>query len=594
MLQSRRTVTGIMVALFLTAFFLRAYRPLSLPTQWLDRAEILNTALDARDWRETHQSPHPGFTTMVISGTSLRLYDAAKGTPAEALFDWAYPAYTTEFGRRMAVGVLGLALVISGLIVAITLTLRRLSDWRLALTFAGLLTFAPFYLAQGRVLHVDALVSTLMLLSALLLLLSLQGGQRRYLLLSGLVAGFALLTKIPSVFLVPFTGLALLVHLVIRLQAEWSEHGEGRARWILQQSWRELVLPGLLWGLMVLVPIAMWPAMWEKPLKVFRSMANRTSTHRVTPHLRTFFVGDVYYQEEVGVLFYLATMAFNSTFLTLSLLPLAVGHYTAWRKRVKPPLTPVAFWLMVAYLVFFTVQMNLGAKKIERYILPAHPALDFLAAVGLVGVMDLLQRAFAGRRERLARAVPAMLGGLAVALQAAVALPFAPSYDAHHNYLLGGNPVAVNVIDFTGQGEGVPEVISYLYSQPDAEAPLVGIPRTIDTALMQYMPAENVLIGMTAEADFHLFDMVAMQREVTPRQWEPAWLFYQERNAPPQLVVIFDRVTYMWLYPTRPDETFQQRVIRRGGAGFVWLAWVWTAALLGGVAWALVPRRRMG
>jgi hypothetical protein len=50
----------------------------------------------------------------------------------------------------------------------------------------------------------------------------------------------------------------------------------------------------------------------------------------------------------------------------------------------------------------------------------------------------------------------------------------------------------------------------------------------------------------------------------------------------------------MWLYPTRPDEAFQQRVIRRGGAGFVWLAWIWTAALLGGVAWALVPRRRMG
>ena len=101
---------------------------------------------------------------MAISGATLRLYAAVSETPAEALVTWVVPPFTTQYGQRMAQGVLGLALAIAGLLVASTLALRKLAGWPLALAAAGLLTFSPFFLSEGRVLHLDAIVSSLMLL----------------------------------------------------------------------------------------------------------------------------------------------------------------------------------------------------------------------------------------------------------------------------------------------------------------------------------------------------------------------------------------------------------------------------------------------
>jgi hypothetical protein len=574
----RRATTGLLIGLFLLAFVLSAYQPSSRSTHWLDRTGAFNAALDAHDWADTYQAPHPGYTTMVIAGLTLRLYDTLADTPGEALFDWAIPPYATGYGRRAAVGTLGLAVVLAGLIVAIALALRRLAGWPLALSAAGLMTFEPIYLSQSRVLHVDALLSTLMLLSALLLLLSLETGRRGHLLLSGLVGGLALLTKTPGLFLVPFTALALLVYLTVRLRAAWSDHPQQRTRWLAGEVWRGLIWPGLLWGLMAALPFALWPAMWVKPLSVLKSMATAKEVRlsRTHPNPR-FFAGRVYVDERPSIFFYPVTLAFNSTFLTLTLSLAALGYYTLWRRRTRPPLRPVSFWLLVAYACFFTLQMAIGAKQDERYVLPVHLALDVLAAVGLVGLVELVQQAAASRHVRLVRVLPGALIGLTVGLQVMVALLYAPNYGAHHNHLLGGNRVAVRVIEIMAQNEGITYVADYLGRQPDVASLQMGISPTLGDSVAQHFRGK-IVIGMPPDADYYLFNVAAIQRRFNPEQWEATWEAYRDRPA--QVVVIFDGVECMWLYAAQPDESVPEVVIRRGGIGFIGLAWVWTAALL--------------
>lgn len=575
---SRRTAAGLLVVLFLAAFFLRAYHPISRPHQWLARSRTFYTALGHRDWDQMYQSRHPGFTVMSVGGMTYWLYDRAAGTPFEALFTWGIVPYATEFGRQMALGVLGLAVVLVSLLVAITLVLRKLGGWPVAVAAAGLATFAPAYLAESRVLHVDALLSTLMLLSALLLLLSLQIGQRRYLILSGLAGGLALLTKTPALFLVPYTGLALLAHLAIRLRESWHEQTTGRFGWLIGQTWQHLALPLGLWMVVAALPFALWPAMWVEPLRVLREMIGGTVSHVTDPHpLPRFFNGRIYVDTRPGILFYPAIMAFNSSFVTLVLCLAALGCYTLWRRRARPVLPPVTFWLLVAYVFFFTLQMALGAKQSDRYNMPAQLALEILAAVGLVGASGLIQPA-------LSRNLAPPLTAVAIGLQALVTLPFMPDYGAHRNYLLGGNRIAVNVIEFTGQNEGVLYVSDYLSRQPQPESLAVAVSFPLDTSLMQYFPGQ-IVGDMAVEADYYLFNRVTLQRGLDTQAWRAAWERYN--HNPPQLTVSFDGVDYLWLYAAHPSPTVQPVTIRRGWVGFTALAWGVTLVFVAALAWGL-------
>jgi hypothetical protein len=460
------------------------------------------------------------------------------------------------------------------------LVLRKLSDWPLALAAAGLLTFSPFYLSEGRVLHVDALVSSLMLLSGLLLLLSLESKQRRYLVLSGPIGGFALLTKTVSLFLVPFTGLALLAYLIKRLQAGWVEHAGKRVRWAVSEIWRGLVEPGLLWLVLAALPFALWPAMWVEPLETVQNVFLPITGHVQEGHPNRFFAGRIYDEVRPPISFYPVAMAFKSSFLTLTLTLAALGQYTLWPRRGKLPLHPITFWLLVAYVIFFTAQMTIGSHQDFRYILPASAMLEVLAAVGLVGTAELVRRGTTKRENRLVRMLPLGMVGLVLGLQALIALPYAPDYGAHHNQLLGGNRVAVSMVEIESQNEGITYVAEYLSGQPDPVSLRVGTRGSIKKSLQQYFGGE-VFRRWTAEDDYNLISVKDAQRD--PESWEEKTSTYED--SPPQLVVYLDGVEYMRLYASEPPT--RPIVIRRGGGvGFVVLAWVWTATLAATLVWS--------
>lgn len=586
MTLSRRVVAVLLFVLFVVSFLTRAYYPISRPSQWMRRAQRYNIAVDTGDWASTYQSRHPGVTTMMVGGLALRIFDSVAGTPAEKIFDWATPPYTNQFGRWMAAGVMGLALVLAGLLVVVVLALRKLGGWPLALASGGLMTFAPFFLAQTQAFHVDGMLSTLMLLSALLVLIYAQTGQKRYLLLSGFVGGLSIISKTPGAFMVPYTGLVLLVRLAARLWPQWNSQTGWRVRWLLAETWRELLLPGLIWLVMAALAFGVWPAMWVDPLKPLSKMFLGVADHVANPHYKPrFFAGKVILEEHPSATFYPVTMAFNSSFPTVSLLIVALLLYTVGRKRgIDLPVPPMVFWLLVAYVFFFVVQMSIGARQVDRYVLPALVMLDLLAAVGLAGAVRLLREALEKSRPLLARALPPALIGLAVVLQALVALPFMPDYGAHHNYLLGGNATASKMIEVMGQNEGVIYVADYLNTDLAGKVSDVRVTSPAHKTLKQYYNG-NIGRGIIARSQYYLFTFSTMQRNDRPEQWQEAWDEFHAEGKQPELVVEYDGVPFLWLYPEH--ETDRQVIIRRGWAGFVGVAWVWTVSLIAVVLWAL-------
>ena len=100
------------------------------------------------------------------------------------------------------------------------------------------------------------------------------------------------------------------------------------------------------------------------------------------PHiLEHFFLGQVLY--DPGGLFYLLVLCINTTPLTL---PLAFGACLfLWRKRDQEGYARqfrIALGL-VAVVLLFTLCLSLTSKKFSRYLLPAFPMLEILAAIGL-------------------------------------------------------------------------------------------------------------------------------------------------------------------------------------------------------------------
>jgi len=180
--------------------------------RWVDRSIRSFLGLLDGDLQRT-AAGHPGVTTMwtaAIALTTKYLNEARlQGIPANAVA-------LREFLQRVPVRpVLGLdvlaavrlpTVVLASLsVVGIYLLLGRLFDDKVAFLGTALVALDPFYLAYSRLLHHDALATTFMILSLLSLTVHLERGRSRgYLLLSGLMAGLAFLSKASSLFLIPF------------------------------------------------------------------------------------------------------------------------------------------------------------------------------------------------------------------------------------------------------------------------------------------------------------------------------------------------------------------------------------------------------
>ena len=519
---------ALAVFLFATALLPRLVYPVSRPAQWYTRSVQFISDVSRGAWGNTIYSEHPGVTTMWLSGSALWI----AGVRPEEGADGAFVDPASLTARKSAIGVLPLALTIAGLILVTYGLLARLLGRIAALCAALLVALDPFLIANSKVLHVDGLLAAFMIASALALLVYLREKRWRWLVLSGVLGGLALLTKSPALFLVPYAALCLGTGVL-------TGH-DGVV------GWRREALAGLAWlAIVCLVYFALYPAMWVDPLGtpriVYGWAAQRLAWAHPSP---LYFLGQPIVGDP-GPAYYLVAWGCKLTAL-VSVFGL-VGSLAVLFDRRYSRQERVTVGLVFAFAFFFTLQMMIGAKKMPRYLLPAFPVVDIIAGLGLVWWAGRITGAGAKAPQRKprgsdqqARATFILTVALCLLLQAALVFPHHPYYGAHFNELVGSR-AGVWALATQWQGEGLDIAARMLNAVPGAGGQVVG--SHMPTMFGQYFVGRTVSVD--DPADWVVFGINnAMRDEGT--ESGAAWDFYRRRQ--PWATVRLNGQPYVWAY----------------------------------------------
>jgi 4-amino-4-deoxy-L-arabinose transferase-like glycosyltransferase len=423
-------------------------------------------------------------------------------------------------------------------VTAALVTLIAGLSWRLCGplvgSLAGLLVgMEPFYLAVSQLVHMDAVLSGCMVASVLAVLVCwARVGGRGWLVGSGILAGLAVLSKVPAVYLlafVPALGVVLALPRILGRSADRPS--------VLVALTADLII----WSLAAIATfVAFWPAIWVLgPVEVLGRVAEFTRETGGQPHEQgTFFWGAQ--TTDPGPLFYPVAMAFRMAPVTMvGLLLLAV----CWRR--VPSLDRRVAFPLIAFGLGFLLMMTLGAKKLDRYALPIFPALGVLAAVGLSAAYRWLHNVMAAASSATTASMLPWKGTAAALVFVLAIWPAAatyPYYLSFYNPLLGGGPAAQRTV-MVGNGEGLDQVASWLNDRPGAADHWI-IAHSFDI-LQPLIEAsgEPLRDRVPANADFVVLYRFQIQIGQSPRVLDE----YLHRRTPEHVVWI-NGVEYARIY----------------------------------------------
>ncbi len=342
------------VALLLRGLDLGGYLTVDETTTWVPNSYRFLRVLQTGDYAATPFMGHPAITTMWLGSAGVVL--------RRALFEWGLLHHET-YALVLALNRLPTVLVNTGCVLAGYGLLRRVVPPSTAALAAFLWATDPFIIAFSRVLHMDALMggfATLSLLSAWAYWTERRGGGaagrrsggaagRRsggdartrgcedarqggaspphrltaslslgWLVLSGVMAGLAVLSKLPALGLFP---MMVLIAAVV-----WWRSRPAGGRFPPPRVLVALVVPLLLWGAITLgTVVALWPTFWTNPVRAYEALRYGMEVEGGNPHLEgNYFLGR--HVDDPGPLFYPVALVMRTTPITLLglvLLPLA-------------------------------------------------------------------------------------------------------------------------------------------------------------------------------------------------------------------------------------------------------------------------------
>ena len=419
---------------------------------WVYRSIQFSDALAAGDWSAIPVTGHPGVTTMwlgaagVLGRRLVAVGDAAADLDWIRRLAWLAPENGEAFrhlGPFLPWGRVAVALVTMLGAAALYPMIARLFDRRVAGFTVVLLLFDPFFIGHSGLLHTDALLATFGVLTLVSALNGLhEPGRRLWWALSGLFAALALLTKTPALTLFPYVLLLLLAG---RIRAVVGDSAS------IPRSLSPIVLQGLLFAVSFsVVLIALYPALWSRPIGVLRTLLSFGGDHVRMAQRPIFFAGRMTY--DPGPAFYPAVFLFRVSPVVLVGL---VGAVLTW--RTHSPDRRFALVSLLIFAILFTAGMSVGAKKHDRYLLPVFPVLTLVSALGMASWIDQ----YASRVMRY--------GGISIIIvQVVIALLFARYPLTYYNPLLGGPAVAAQVFA-SGWGEGAGVAARWLNERPNAD-----------------------------------------------------------------------------------------------------------------------------
>jgi len=535
-------------------------------TLWLQRSQQFFTALQKRDFANTFPAYHPGVTTMWLAGSALWRDYGKKLYAAPHLPDLKFLVPERLAHARLPVAfTTGVTILLAGLL------LQTLLGNTIALIGILFLALDPFFLAESRRLHNDALATGFLLLTLLCWLhyLEAEYPRRRNLILSGISFGLACLSKSLAGAFLLFLPLLLALYVKQRSLSAWR-----------------LLWATLLWcASMLLTVLALWPYLWalrlgkiplfpqlvagavaiaiaaaqqhekESSITLSRQMVGGLilaslvllgvavlflgATHRVlkgiywaltTPHeVPQLFLGQV--NHDPGIFYYPVHWIVWSATLTLPLIVFA--GWRLWRqRRIHPRIFRIGLILML-FGVFYLLLLTLVAKKFARYLVISFPAWDILAAIGLAELIRFLRTT---RIAKLSIVYPILVVVLLV--QFVPVLCLHPHYRAYYHPLLTGNWLENNIS--MGGGIGLDMAAKYLNEKPNATQMTVRV-TGYGGFFMRYFIGRAYTNYDVFSPWWPDYDVVYIRDKQVGRQLKP---------LPRKLehVICINGINYVWIY----------------------------------------------
>jgi 4-amino-4-deoxy-L-arabinose transferase-like glycosyltransferase len=553
--QSHKSISNLLLSAFLFSIgFLPRVLALNAfltpdEFRWVSRSRDFLGGVLSGNWAATLQTGHPGVTTMWTGslGILYRYWMRPSSAPDNVL---DFVRHVSEYPLPMSYVApvrFPTAILTSVAIVGFFWLAARFFGQRTALVAACLIALDPFYLALSRVLHHDALATTFMTLSLLPMIgYWLHGWRRRWLWVSGVMAGLAFLSKSSALLLMPFCAITALWTYALR----WRR-GEG--------GWGaigRLVLDGAGWGAVAWLTYSVcWPAMWVEPVTVLSNVFGFVGEQVEEGHeLGNYFMGQ--FTLDPGPLFYPAAWLLRTTpliFLGLGALLLRGGGSGNRPGSATDSRGRTTMAMLLAYGLFCGLVLTLGAKKQDRYLLPIFPVVDLLAGVGLVKLWQIAVDRGGALWQRLrasGRLSPGwghlLLPAGVVAVQAISVLPHFPYYLTYFNPLLGGGRAAEQWIT-VGWGEGLDLAAAYLNQKPNAERLKVTawyLPTFM--AYFQGTSTDFFSIGKQEKmtSDYVVFYLNQLQRQMP----DPELIAYYRRHYTPEYIAHLHDLDYALVY----------------------------------------------
>lgn len=495
---------------------------------WVGRGWEFTSAFRDFRFNDTLQTTHPGIPTLWISGISTAVTSALRHMP------FTFDAIRTF----VAASQVPMAVVNSALIAAMLLPLQRLVRPRLALLAALAIALDPFLVGHGKLVHVDALLTGTTVLALLLLLAGMQRNRdaamsaryRRGLFISSAVmSGFAILSKIPGIILLPFA--------IGVLGSQWRGGETAAASWrtavrVIGQ-WLTIVLstifflwPGLLW---VPDPVGNIKIVKRDLLVAVTTPHHMAENYTLNPwQYPATLVARTTVPTLIGACIFLALLV-GATFRTRR------GRTQANRALLQNTIDLRTAWLLVAYVALFTIGMTLGAKKGDRYLLPVFPVLDLFATLGIALCIARFRPHWP---DRWRVAIVTLVLLLPLAGELARLGPYAL---AHYNPL-----VPPNFSQELGWGEGLDQVAEYLNALPDKQ----------QVAAASWYPEElraltrRPVVSITAHTQIRTGYVVLYRNMFGRPQDHYANDFIDEyyRKQTPVFVARVNGLDYAWVY----------------------------------------------
>jgi hypothetical protein len=526
---------------------------------WLDHSTVFMTAIEMGVFSETLVTFHPGVITMWLA--ALRTF-------------FTEPHISVQ-GLALARWFIGVALLM-GIGVAAVLLYRLFGRW-VAVIGTTFLSFSPLFLAQSRRVHTDALAAMFVLLTVLSLLLYCGTPQkRRYLVGAGIAFGLACLAKSNSLILLLWLPICFALF---------------RNR---EETWQRFFLRGLGAGLCflsctLLTVFVLLPIFWNPVFLIFGIcllgvtlfayrelqqgarqrfslyltsvvVVGVTSGYMVrtvwrvfdgvawaitTPHnVEHFFLGQVLY--DPGWLFYPLVLCIETTPLTL---PLTFGGCLfLWRKRRQEGYARqfrIALALVIVVLLF-TLCLSLTSKKFSRYLLPAFPIIEILAAIGF---FEFLKWGYSYIDSRFGNGTtPQKLTFFIVTLlcflliQILPVLRLHPYYGTYYNLCLKLTDIRKIITVGEGGGAGYDLAAKYLNRKPNAQA------LHVQTFLQSGQFFYQYFIGQPPWSDAG--ETIVPDYEVVHlRESQAGWVPQTGTlNGELEHVITLNGIDYVWIY----------------------------------------------